>query len=72
MIALKDILTELDIRYELPAQRFTQSMGEQSFLHTQGTQQASSDGSSITRVTPQSFSQGAQCTNSNTTTVEQR
>lgn len=70
MIALKDILTELDIRYELPAQRFTQSVGEQSFLHAQHTQ-APADGSSIMTVTPQSFAQGAQCTNNSNTTTNQ-
>lgn len=70
MIALKDILTELDIRYELPAQRFTQSVGEQSFLHAQHAQ-AQPDGSSIMTVTPQSFAQGAQCTNNSNTTANQ-
>lgn len=70
MIALKDILTELDIRYELPAQRFTQSVGEQSFLHAQHTQ-AQPDGSSIMTVTPQSFAQGAQCTNNSNTITNQ-
>lgn len=58
MIAVKDILTELSIRYELPAQRFTQAAGEQPFL--QPPQQSNDDNSSVMKVTPQSFAQGSQ------------
>lgn len=46
MVALKDILTELDIRYELPAQKFTQA-------------READPASSFLRETPQSFAQGS-------------
>ncbi|KAI9278952.1 Mechanosensitive ion channel-domain-containing protein [Phascolomyces articulosus] len=57
MIAVKDLLTELDIRYELPAQRFTQSMGEKAFL-SEGHNNNNSN--NMMSVTPQSFAQGSQ------------
>ncbi|KAG2224176.1 hypothetical protein INT45_001294 [Circinella minor] len=56
MIAVKDILTELNIRYELPAQRFTQS-AEKGFLNSNNNNDTSN---SIMAVTPQSFAQGSQ------------
>ena len=57
MIAVKDILTELNIRYELPAQRFTQSAAEKGFLNGNNNNETSN---SIMAVTPQSFAQGSQ------------
>ncbi|KAI8374423.1 Mechanosensitive ion channel-domain-containing protein [Radiomyces spectabilis] len=50
MIALKDILTELEIRYELPAQRFTQSReaAQDGFL-------ISNNSGSVMQITPQTF-----------------
>ncbi|KAI9313484.1 hypothetical protein BX666DRAFT_1976981 [Dichotomocladium elegans] len=65
MIALKNILTELDIRYELPAQRFTQSAGDQTFLHSSSavdsySQPPATDHNSISQLTVQSFGQDSQ------------
>lgn len=63
MIAVKDILTELNIKYELPAQRFTQTAGEQGFLQQASTVNNANSSNNIMSTTPQSFAQGAQAVN---------
>ncbi|KAI8143932.1 Mechanosensitive ion channel-domain-containing protein [Fennellomyces sp. T-0311] len=65
MIAVKDILTELNIRYELPAQRFTQAAAEQPFLSEKAQSSGSSD-SNVLAITPQSFAQGSQAVSATT------